>query len=187
MRLSFSNFVAVRATVMKQYTKPMSEANFFSGGLGTISDSGICRGRYLVWIIMLLLASPLVGYAQEGQDVLGEWYTEERKAKVEIYACGDAYCGKIVWLKEPNNPDGTPKVDDENPNEALRSRKIIGSNILTGLIYEGEGEWDDGEIYDPESGKTYSCLMELEDGILEVRGFIGLSLIGRSQTWTRVE
>ena len=130
----------------------------------------------------------LSAQAQEAQTVLGEWYTEEKKAKVEIYECETGYCGKIVWLKEPNNPDGTQKLDDENPDTSLRSRTIIGSNILTGLEYEGDGEWEDGEIYDPESGKTYSCLMELEDDdTLEVRGFIGLSLIGRSQTWTRAE
>ncbi len=136
--------------------------------------------------ILLACTSPYA-LAQSASDVLGEWYTEDQKAKVEIYQCDDNYCGKIVWLKEPANPDGSPKLDAENPNESLRSRQIIGTNILTGLEYEGDGEWEDGEIYDPESGKTYSCLMELEEGdTLEVRGFVGLSLIGRSQTWTRV-
>lgn len=138
------------------------------------------------WSFFLLSLSS--GQAQEAKDVLGEWYTEEEKAKVKIYQCESGYCGKIVWLDEPNNPDGTAKLDLENPDESLRSRKIIGTNILTGLEYEGEGEYENGKIYDPESGKTYSCLMELEDAdTLEVRGFIGISLVGRSQTWTRVD
>ena len=142
--------------------------------------------KRVIGIIIVACISHTI-QAQDASDVLGEWYTEDEKAKVEIYQCGDNYCGKIVSLKEPNNPDGSPKLDAENPNESLRSRQIVGTNILTDLEYEGDGEWEDGEIYDPESGKTYSCLMELEDdGTLEVRGFIGLSLIGRSQTWTRV-
>ena len=129
----------------------------------------------------------LPSQAQDAQEVLGNWHTENQRATVEIYECESGYCGKIVELKEPNNPDGTPKLDAENPDASLRSRPIVGTNILTGLAYEGEGEWEDGEIYDPESGKTYSCLMELkDDNTLEVRGFVGLSLIGRSQTWTRV-
>ena len=127
-------------------------------------------------------------YAQEAQDVLGEWYTEDKRAKVEIYECEGEYCGRLSWLKEPNHPDGTPKLDTQNPDASLRSRTIEGLTILTELEYEGEGEWEDGEIYDPESGKTYSCLMELEDdNTLEVRGFIGVSLLGRTQTWTRAE
>ncbi len=127
-------------------------------------------------------------WAQGADAIVGEWYTEESKAKVEIYACADSYCGKIVWLKEPKNPDGTNKRDANNPNENLRSRTIVGTDILTGLQYEGDDEWEEGEIYDPESGKTYSCRLELEDPTtLEVRGFIGLSLLGRSQTWKRVQ
>ena len=138
----------------------------------------------LVFTFALLTAH---AQAQDASAVLGEWHTEEEKAKVEIYECESGYCGKIISLKEPNHPDGTPKLDTENPDESLRNRKIAGINILTGLEYDGDGEYEDGKIYDPESGKTYSCLMELEDSnTLEVRGFIGVSLIGRSQTWTRV-
>ena len=136
---------------------------------------------------ILFLATLSGARAQDASSVLGEWYTENGKAKVEIYACEDSYCGKIVWLKEPKNPDGTNKRDANNPDESLRSRTIVGTNILTGLAYDGDDEWEDGEIYDPESGKTYSCRLELKDeNTLEVRGFVGLSLLGRSQNWTRV-
>ena len=140
----------------------------------------------VVLFFLFALANSL--RAQHAQSVLGEWYTEEEKAKVEVYECESGYCGKIVWLSEPNHPDGRPKLDGENPDKSLRDRKITGINILSGLQYDGDGEWDDGTIYDPESGKTYSCYMELEDdNTLEVRGFIGVSLIGRSQTWNRAK
>jgi uncharacterized protein (DUF2147 family) len=141
--------------------------------------------KMMIGVVLFFTILPSV-WAQDADAILGEWLTEEGKAKVEIYSCEDSYCGKIVWLKEPKNPDGTNKRDANNPDENLRSRTIVGTNILTGLRYEGEEEWEDGEIYDPESGKTYSCRLELKDqNTLEVRGFIGLSLLGRSQTWTR--
>ncbi|MGB3851894.1 MAG: DUF2147 domain-containing protein [Tunicatimonas sp.] len=137
--------------------------------------------------IILFFTAPSL-WAQEANDIVGKWYTEEKKATVEIYTCGDKYCGKIVSLQEPKNPDGTTKRDVKNPSEDLRSRTIVGSDILTSLQYDGGNDWEDGEIYDPESGKTYSCRLELEDAnTLEVRGFIGVSLLGRSQTWTRAK
>ncbi|MGB3588981.1 MAG: DUF2147 domain-containing protein [Tunicatimonas sp.] len=125
--------------------------------------------------------------AQTADAVVGEWNTSENRAKIEVYNCGESYCGKIVWLKEPNNPDGSTKLDKENPDEAFRTRPIVGTEILKELEYDGDGEYEDGEIYDPESGKTYSCLMRLkEDGnVLEVRGYIGISLMGRSERWSR--
>ncbi len=141
----------------------------------------------VISVVFLFVTLPNVR-AQDADAIVGEWYTEENKAKVEIYSCESSYCGKIVWLKEPKNPDGTNKRDAKNLNEDLRSRTIVGTNILTALQYDGDDEWEDGEIYDPESGKTYSCHLELEDeNTLEVRGFVGLSLLGRSQNWTRVQ
>ncbi len=147
----------------------------------------VSYSRVMIGIVLFLVPFSSV-WAQDADAIVGEWYTEENKARVEIYSCEDSYCGKIVSLKEPKNPDGTNKRDANNPDENLRTRTIVGTNILTGLQYEGEGEWEDGEIYDPESGKTYSCRLELEDeNTLEVRGFIRFSLLGRSQTWTRVQ
>lgn len=58
--------------------------------------------------------------------------------------------------------------------------------MLTGFRFDGDDEWKDGDIYDPESGKTYSCYLSLKDNnTLKVRGYIGVSLFGRSETWTR--
>lgn len=127
--------------------------------------------------------------AQDADDVIGIWNTADQRGKVEIYPCDNDYCGKIVWMIEPNGPDGNPRKDIENPEPDLRNRTIQNLQILKDLEYDGDGEYEDGEIYDPESGKTYSCLMRLsEDGnSLEIRGYIGFSLIGRSEEWTRTE
>ena len=114
---------------------------------------------------------------------------EDKKAKIKIYNKGEKYHGKIIWLKEANDASGKPKVDKENPEESLRSRPLIGLVMLTHFVYDEDNVWEDGDIYDPKNGKTYSCEMTLSpDGkTLDVRGYIGFSFIGRSQTWTRVE
>ncbi len=126
--------------------------------------------------------------AQEfkAEDILGLWFNEEKDAKVEIYIDNGKYFGKVVWLEEPNEEDGKPKLDDENPDEELQKRPVMGLLLMTNFDYEGEGEWENGNIYDPKSGKTYSCYMKLESKEkLKVRGFIGVSWIGRTTYWTR--
>ena len=126
-------------------------------------------------------------YAQEGKAnaILGNWLTDDDKAVVEIYKCSDRYCGRIVSLKEPKNEDGTDKLDSKNPDPSKRSRKLIGLNLVWGFEYDKDDTWAGGKIYDPDSGKTYSCRMNLEGEKLKVRGYVGLSLIGRTTIWNR--
>ena len=148
--------------------------------------------KNLLLSISILLALTAGLYAQpkapEADEILGIWLTGSKKGKVEIYKCGDRYCGKLVWLKEPTYEDGTQKIDKKNPDPALQKRPVKGLNILTDFEYDEDLEWEDGEIYDPENGKTYSCeiWMDEEDrNILNVRGYIGISLIGRTDVWER--
>lgn len=139
----------------------------------------------LLSIFVLILFLSLNAWSQKADDVLGQWYSENNESLIEIYKTGNKYYGKIIWLKEPLR-DGKPKLDDKNPDEKLRSRPIIGLVILKDFVFDGEKEWSDGKIYDPKSGKTYSCYMELENrDKLKIRGYIGISLIGRTTYWTR--
>jgi uncharacterized protein (DUF2147 family) len=124
-------------------------------------------------------------FAQDGDDILGNWFTANDKSTVEIYRCGEKYCGKISWLKNPTYEDGTEKVDKNNPDESKRSRKALGLDIVYDFKYKGQNEWAHGKIYDPDNGKTYSCKMTLEGNELHVRGFIGISLLGRTTVWKR--
>lgn len=128
-----------------------------------------------------------VASAEEADAVLGQWYTdaEKKDVVVEIYKDNGLYSGKIVWLKNPNEDDGTPKVDDENPDEARRNDPILGMNLVKGFTYKGKNKWADGTIYDPNNGKTYKCKMSLKGDDLKVRGFIGVALIGRTVHWMR--
>ena len=141
--------------------------------------------RFHFGILMIsILMSFTTAVAQSADDVVGVWLTDGGKSKVEIYKKGDEYYGKIVWLKTPNYEDGTPKIDKNNPEDELKNRPILGMLLLTDFEFDDD-MWEDGEIYDPESGKTYSCEMTLEGDTLHVRGYIGVSWVGRTTDWTR--
>ena len=124
-------------------------------------------------------------------DIAGAWLNQDKDAKIEIAKCGLDYCGKIVWLKEPNYPagsklgtPGTPKLDDKNPDAAHRKDPLMGLEIIKGFQYGGGNLWKDGTIYDPDSGKTYSAKATLvSSNELDLRGFVGVSMFGRTEKW----
>jgi uncharacterized protein (DUF2147 family) len=127
--------------------------------------------------------------SKESDRIVGLWEVGSKKARIKIYrAKDDKYYGKIVWLREPNYEDGTPKVDKNNPDESKRNVPLLGYLNLRGFNYVGNNKWENGTIYDPENGSTYSCVMELvDDNTLDVRGFIGVQLFGRTDRWIRLE
>ncbi len=147
--------------------------------------------RMLFMVIVALLGSLTFADEDNGDVLLGKWVTEEGKGHVEIYKENGKYSGKIVWLKEPNYPEGDPEAgkprhDLNNPDAAKRDQPIIGLVVLRDFTYAGDNTWKKGTIYDPENGKTYKCTITLAgDGSLKVRGFIGVSLLGRTSVWTR--
>ncbi len=125
--------------------------------------------------------------AQNKQDeIIGTWETDAKDAKMEVFKNGNFYYGKLIWGNKVVEADGkTSKMDSKNPDEKLRTRNIIGIVNLSRLKYEN-GTYVDGTIYDPPSGKTYDCKAWIENGKLQLRGFIGFSLIGRTATWHRL-
>ena len=142
--------------------------------------------RILFWLICLMLIIGGRAMADEADAIIGEWYTKDNKALVQVVKTDNIYSGKIVLLKEPKNDDGSEKLDTNNPDESKQANPIIGLNLVNGFVYKGKNKWGEGTIYDPDNGKTYSCKMMLKkDDTLKVRGFIGISLIGRTQVWTR--
>jgi len=127
--------------------------------------------------------------AVEPGDVTGKWRTADGDAVVMIYkADGAEYRGKLTWVRDSLDEDGGPAKDTENPDPAKRDRKLVGLVFMTGFTYKDDKErWEDGKIYDAESGKTYSAHMSLAgNDTLKLRGYIGVSLLGRTETWTRV-
>ncbi len=135
-------------------------------------------------ILFFILYSNIV-LAQDKEAILGTWYNSEKSAKIQIIKNGPSFLGKIVWL-ESNGSDSKIKQDTKNPDPKLRNRPLMGLTILEDLKYEN-GTWKDGQIYDPESGKTYSSEIKLKNkDTLEVKGYLGFSWIGKTVVWTRV-
>lgn len=141
-----------------------------------------------VFAFLFILSFSFSSIASNNPDALvGVWKTGEGTAMVRIYKNGDKYQGKVVWLKEPNDPEtGKPKLDKNHPDAASQKRAILGLINVWGFVYKDNNTWEEGNIYDPKNGNTYSCTMKLTSpNSLEVRGYIGVSLIGRTDNWTR--
>ncbi|OUR78053.1 hypothetical protein A9Q83_08665 [Alphaproteobacteria bacterium 46_93_T64] len=140
----------------------------------------------IIGVALTVLASVFLFVGSVSADVTGVWETVDGKSHVEIKSCdSDKFCGEIIWLKEPNNEKGAPKTDINNRNEDLRTRGILGINLLKGLEKTGDNEWEDGYIYNPEDGETYSSEMSLADEkTLEVKGCV--LFLCKTQTWKRV-
>lgn len=138
--------------------------------------------KKIIFSIMLMMMPVAAAFAQ---DVIGKWKLEDGTAIVEVYKSGDSFNGKIVWLKNPTEADGTPVKDDNNPDKNLRSREVLGLNMLSDLKKNGS-EYTGGKIYDPGNGKTYNCSMKVEGDVLKVRGSLDKKgLLGRTMDWFR--
>lgn len=138
--------------------------------------------------LLLVLLCVVSGVAMAQDAIERVWYNQEKTAKVQVFKATDGkYYGKIVWLKEPNNEEGKPKVDKNNPDKAKKSTPLMGLQLLKGFKKDGETGYEDGTIYDPKNGKTYSCKINRKGETLEVRGYVGISLLGRTTTWTKAD
>ena len=149
------------------------------------------RTVFVLLSTFLLLCS--FAFAADEEGVLGLWITPDKDCKIEIFKCGSKYCGRIAWLKDPLYPAddeggmaGKPIVDRENPNPDLRSRPLMGLQLMGSFTYIGKNVWEKGTIYNPDNGKTYKCKMTLASpNRLEVRGYVGIPLLGANSIWTR--
>jgi uncharacterized protein (DUF2147 family) len=143
--------------------------------------------RWLLLAPTLLLVALVVKAAANPDAVLGVWKNGEGTGMIQIFKKSDnKYYGRIVWLKVPNDPDGQPRTDINNPDETKRKQPLKGLENMRGFVHSGENKWEQGNIYDPKNGNDYSCEMTLTDpNTLEVRGFIGVSLFGRTDVWKR--
>jgi uncharacterized protein (DUF2147 family) len=136
---------------------------------------------------LLFGLSLCAGAAAADPREAGIWYDDTGKGAVKIEICTPTtLCGKIYWLKEPLNAKGTPKTDAYNPDPSLRSRPICGLPILGDLEQLSEGGFDNGWVYDPKEGKSYSVALELvASDKLQVTGYKGMKFLGKSFIWTR--
>lgn len=129
----------------------------------------------------------------EANDIIGTYLNAEKDAKVRIFlAMNNKYSGKVEWMIEPNLPDGTPKLDIKNPDPSKRDRPRLGLVIMKNYVFNAaENKWEGGTIYDPKVGKTYDGYMYFAQenaNTLQLRGYVmGMPLLGRTSTWTKVQ
>jgi uncharacterized protein (DUF2147 family) len=140
------------------------------------------KSRWFVAGLLMLALTGSSGAADDAQTrVLGNWLTQAKDGIIQIGQAADGTLqGRIVGGNAPG------KLDANNPDPAKRTLALRGQVIMSGLKYDGDGKWSGGTIYKPDEGKSYKCNVKFQaDGTLNVRGFIGFSLFGKSQIWTR--
>lgn len=140
-------------------------------------------------LLLILTSFILQSYTtvNPADRIIGYWMTKNNMAQIKIYRQNDKYYGKIIWADEMYESDGkTLKRDTKNADPGKRNQTIKNLIILSNFSYKNE-IWTEGTIYDPENGSTYSCKMELNGSKLEIRGYIGFSLFGRTEIWNRAE
>jgi len=140
----------------------------------------------IFFLMAIVFGARIFAYAQ-ADAIEHLWLDGKKDGKIQIYKAVDGlFYGKLVWIKDPLR-NGKPKLDEKNPDPARRNDPELGLLLLKKFKKTGTDTYEDGTIYDPENGKTYSCKMKLEGDVLHVRGYIGFSLIGRTETWTKGE
>jgi uncharacterized protein (DUF2147 family) len=148
--------------------------------------------KQILTILILLVTAACNLFSQKADDIIGYWLnidseTKKADSQIQIFKNDDGkYYGKIVWLDEPLE-NGKPKLDTENPIDQLKTKPILGLQLLNNFVFTGK-IWENGTIYDPESGNTYKCKLWFENQkteVLHLKGFIGISLIGREAIWIR--
>ncbi|MDB5140110.1 MAG: hypothetical protein JWR12_2026 [Mucilaginibacter sp.] len=141
--------------------------------------------RFLIIMVSISLLSTVV--KAQADKIEGLWYNDVKSGKILITKDHDGkFIGKVVWLKEPLK-NGKPKVDELNDDPKLRSRPRLGLQVLSNFEKDGDNKYTGGTIYDPLNGKTYSCKITWKGKILDIRGYVGIPLFGRTTTWSRAE
>jgi uncharacterized protein (DUF2147 family) len=136
--------------------------------------------------LISILAAAVSSRATNTVSAVGLWKNED--ATFEIFEDHGKLSGKIVALREPRTPEGKAKTDIHNPDASKRERPIIGLVFMSGFTRKSDTRWENGTIYDPKTGTTYSCIMEVDGpDKMNVRGFVGISLLGRTAVWARVK
>lgn len=147
--------------------------------------------RYLIlsfFSLCLFVGAQAQESSSDADKLAGVWQPSDGRSYIKIDKIGNKFYGRIVWMKEPNDENGKPRTDVNNPDKELQSTPLKGYRILKDFVYDEEEKmWKDGTIYDPKNGTTYNCKITLtEENQIEVRGFVGTAMFGRTDVWTRL-
>jgi len=144
--------------------------------------------RYCLLLFIALLCTFHPAKAQTNTKtaedaILRVWEDEEKEGHIQFFKNGDTYYAKILFGKRLFEADGkTYKKDIHNPDPALRSRSLKEHTLITGLVYK-DGRWEDGKIYSFEDGSYYDIYLELKNGLLYMRVYKGITMLGKTLKW----
>ncbi len=138
--------------------------------------------KKIIAFLFVFSSTFIIAQTQKADDLIGTYMTDKNEGMVEITKRDNKFFGKLLWTKTEG------KLDTNNPDVKQQSQPLRGKEILKSFDFNGSDLWHNGTIYDPKNGKTYSCkITRDEKGNLSVRGFIGVSLIGRTTLWIKVK
>jgi uncharacterized protein (DUF2147 family) len=139
-------------------------------------------------VILAACVALVASTSAQAAEINGFWLTEDGEAVVEILNCNppSQRCGRIVWLKKPMGADGKPLTDTHNPDASKHRQPVCNLPVVLGLVEQGDGSWDKGRGYDPDDGKKYTVsAAAVGADKLAFSGYVGIKLMGRTETWTR--
>ena len=146
--------------------------------------------KFLFSPLLIITLAVTAAAQHSSDDIIGRWMSSENNLEVEVFKTGDEYKARVIWFDASDDISRPMNVrfDRKNPNEALRSRKILGMEVLNGLVYNADDdEWREGRIYDPNSGKDWNAKAWLtKDGYLQVRGFWHFEFLGQNMCFKKV-
>lgn len=130
--------------------------------------------KFILSIVCMLMTLGVIAQS-EADKIIGTYRAVQagNVSKVKISKKGDGYTAQVIWLEKPNNPDGTKKLDKNNPDKAKQKTPADQIVLIDKVVYK-DGMWKDGKIYDPTKGKTFKVEIIFKDEkTLRVRGFLG--------------
>lgn len=140
----------------------------------------------LVASVLVLTSGTTASGNADGQGPEGVWFDHTKRGAVEIFKCGRALCGRIVWMKNPLKPSGKPFRDLRNSDKSLRNRTICGMQMIGELRKTGRRTWQGGWIYDPERGQSFSLqVIQRGKDRLTITGYLLAPAFGKSFRWVR--
>src|SRR5690349_14534270 len=112
-------------------------------------------------LLVILIASTSFNSAPAGYQLVGTWESEEKNLQIEMFEKEGEFFGRMVYFKCATDEVMKSLTDIENPDDHLINRKLLGLTLVTDLAYQGDNVWDDGKIYDPNSGRTFEARIQL--------------------------
>ena len=146
--------------------------------------------KKILFFTLLIMFAKIAIAQHNCDDIIARWMSTANNLEVEVFKADNEYKARVVWFDDSDDKSQPMNIrcDKKNPNEVLRSRKIIGLEVMYGLVYNADDdEWQHGRIYDATSGKNWNAKAWLtNEGCLKVHGFWHFEFLGQNMSFNKV-